>query len=85
VEKPVGNQPGNTSNIGHVQILDRAGEADDVLVEATSISTEHAIVNAAEVIFYILYLHMQSIDTKAYNYQETHFMHCKIYCLVMVF
>lgn len=48
--EPVGNQPGNTSNIGHVQILDHAGEANDVPVEATSICIELAIVNDVEVI-----------------------------------
>jgi hypothetical protein len=52
VEKAVGNQPGNTSNIGHVHIPDHATESGGVLVEATSICIKHAIVHNVEVIVY---------------------------------
>jgi hypothetical protein len=57
VEKHVGNQPGNTSNIGHVHIFDRAVEANNVLAEASSISTERVIVNAVKVISYVIFMH----------------------------
>jgi hypothetical protein len=58
VEKPVGNQPGNTSNIGHVNGA-IARVVMHVMVEATSICIEYAIVNDVEVIdlFPIIHVH----------------------------